>query len=94
MFFYILFILSGLNSCEWTKYKIFKKLLNLRGKGTRWQLQHRFHDEWSFYSSYEKTQKEITSTCWVLGYATMVVHIYVGNLGCVKLCELSNIPYC
>jgi hypothetical protein len=43
----------------------------------RWQLQHGFHDERNFYSSYEKTQEGATSTCWVLGYATMVVHNYM-----------------
>jgi len=35
MFFYILFILSDLNSCECTKYKILKNLLNLKGKVMR-----------------------------------------------------------
>ncbi len=35
----------------------------------RWQLQHGFHDEWIFYSSYGEVQGRATSTCWILGYA-------------------------
>jgi hypothetical protein len=29
----------------------------------RWQLQHGFHDEQSFYSSYGEVQKGVASTC-------------------------------
>ncbi len=39
-----------------------------------WQLQHGFYDEQNFYSSYGKVQRGVTSTCWVLGYATMVIY--------------------
>jgi hypothetical protein len=40
----------------------------------RWQLQHGFHDEQKIYSSNGEAQGRVTSTCWVLGYAIMVVH--------------------
>jgi len=50
----------------------------------RWQLQHGFHDERNFYSSYEKTHGRTTSTCWVLGYAKMVVHNYMK----LKMCQM------
>jgi hypothetical protein len=38
-----------------------------------WYLQHGFHDEWIFYSGYGEVQGRVASTCWVLGYAIMVL---------------------
>ncbi len=39
-----------------------------------WQLQHGFHNEQSFYSSYGEVQRGAASTCWVLNYAIVVFH--------------------
>jgi hypothetical protein len=41
-----------------------------------WQLQHGFHNEINFYLGYGEVQKRAASTCWILGYAIMVVHNY------------------
>jgi hypothetical protein len=42
----------------------------------RWQLQHGFHDKWSFYLGCGQAQRGAMNTCWVLGYAIMIVHNY------------------
>ncbi len=47
-------------------------------------MQHGFHDAQSFYSSYGEAQGGIASTCWVLGYAIMVVH----NYGKFRMCQM------
>jgi hypothetical protein len=39
-----------------------------------WKLQHRFHDEQKNYLGYGEVQGRVISTCWVLGYALVVVH--------------------
>jgi hypothetical protein len=37
-------------------------------------LQHGFHDEQNLYSRYGNVQRGVVSTCWILGYVTMIVH--------------------
>jgi hypothetical protein len=50
-----------------------------------WQLQHKFHNEQSFYSGYGKAQGRATGTCWVLSYATVVVHNYKKSNMCLMV---------
>jgi hypothetical protein len=39
-------------------------------------LQDGFHNEQKIYLGYGKVQGGVANTCWILSYATMVIHNY------------------
>jgi len=53
---------------------IWDNIIIKMNKVIRCELQHGFHDERSFYLGYGKNQGGATSTCWILSYATVVIH--------------------
>ncbi len=85
----MIWVLKVIKGCQWgfNGYRIiFKHYKHIRliqnniiikmSRVIGWQLQHGFHNEQKIYSGYGEVQGGITNTCWVLGYAIVVVHNY------------------